>query len=178
MEHDETAVKDKGIIHPSVDMGYWRLEEAQAAAAKSKVCTALRMLDGKEKNTDGVPAVEVQMKPKVILIAKAAFKTGELRLLPMSGNLMVDKATDKIEKFRVRTDTMTDEDTPRPVYIAEQKVIAPGSQHKPVVEPFWAVRRLTEALNPFSLLIRISYGMRNRPHGKRLTGRRPAYKSY
>ena len=74
------------------------------------------------------------------------YKVGDLRIVPNSVNLHVDKPTDKKnESFRYETKTKTEDG--RAVWILPHpvNVPAPGASKKTgSVEPLWCIRRVTD----------------------------------
>ena len=143
--YDAQAVADLGIIR---DWPQYRMaanQDFKAHLAKCKVSCALGYL----MECTPLPKVRVETKPQKRVVAEKKYAAGDLRLVPNSTSLCVDKPTDKAsDKFRVLTETMTEDG--RPVWIAPQAVVAPalGSNGKKVgsVELFWCVRRPTEVL--------------------------------
>ena len=143
--YDAQAVADLGIIR---DWAQWRMATNQDFKAHIAKCTVSNALSYISVATP-LPKVRVETKPQKKVVAEQKYAAGDLRLVPNSMCLCVDRPTDKAsDKFRVLTETMTEDG--RPVWIAPQAVVAPalGSTGKKIgsVELFWCVRRPTDVL--------------------------------
>jgi len=146
--YDAAAVADKGLIR---DWAQYRMAENsdhQASVAKCKVSVALDIVS----EALPLPKVRIETKPRRKVYADVKYGVGELQVVPNSGQLCVDKPTDKSKDgFRLQTETMTPDG--RPVFILPSVVGAwdsgsggSGKMKKQTVEPFWCVHRLTDEL--------------------------------
>ena len=113
-----------------------------AHVAKSAVSVGLDIL----AKSLPVPNVRLELKPKKKVVATAQYKVGELRIVPNSVNIHVEKPSDKkSDSFRYETKTKTEDG--RAVWILPHpvNVPAPGASKKTgSVEPFWCIPRSTD----------------------------------
>ena len=93
-----------------------------------------------------LPNLFLEMKRKKKVVATATYQVGELRIVPNSVSLHVDKPTEKnSDNFHYPTKTETEDG--RPVWILPHPVNVPAlgsSKNKGSVEPFWCIPRSTE----------------------------------
>ena len=140
--YDKAQVQDRGIVK---DWAQYSMRENADNMAHVAKCTLSVGLDILTRSLPK-PNVMVELKPKKKVVATAPYKVGELRIVPNSVNLYVNKATDKTnDSFRYETKTTTEDG--RPVWLLPHpvNVPAPGASKKTgSVEPFWCVKRVTD----------------------------------
>ena len=140
--YDATQVQDRGIIKDWAQYSIRENADHMAHVAKSTVSVGLDIL----AKSLPVPNVSVELRPKKKVVATAMYKVGDLRIVPNSVNLHVDKATEKkSDSFRYETKTTTEDG--RPVWLLPHpvNVPAPGASKKTgSVEPLWCIRKITD----------------------------------
>ena len=140
--YDATQVQDRGIIKDWAQYSIRENADHMAHVAKSTVSVGLDIL----AKSLPVPNVSVELRPKKKVVATAMYKVGDLRIVPNSVNLHVDKATEKkSDSFRYETKTKTEDG--RAVWILPHpvNVPAPGASKKTgSVEPLWCIRKITD----------------------------------
>ena len=140
--YDATQVQDRGIIKDWAQYSIRENADHMAHVAKSTVSVGLDIL----AKSLPVPNVSVELRPKKKVVATAMYKVGDLRIVPNSVNLHVDKPTDKKnDSFRYETKTKTEDGRAVRILPHPVNVPAPGASKKTgSVEPLWCIRKITD----------------------------------